>query len=884
LLAQSTISSIIEVYENDACLIKRIYVDGYAMLEPTNQYFWEIHNHMAVYYSELGDHYSAQEEYNMAFEILDQTPKDQYSYENEISLLQNMALNSVNLGDISEAISTTKGILKMCKDSLVYNSRLKRFYLNGLYDLGYWYFKIQEPKDAINYYNKCLELIEKNKGQFLNIRIKTLISLANAHRMNADPDKGLRTLQLAKSAQGEYFRKQKVHFRKENYFNASAKIYLEIGEYKKGIKSIKEALNFASKSKNFAGRRVLKANLLKTYAKILSKSQEYKEAELVFKKSLFNFSTLSVIPSTIQFKSEDFLQIDENILDALRGTVSLFQDIYRVSKDEKDLQSAYTQARFLIQLTDRFRQQLRTQDSHLFTSKVLKPAFEQAIKISLELYKVTGDQSYLEEGFRIAEKSKAVLLAHALNDVRAKYTADLPDSILVKERKLQANLSFYKKKTFREQNKIDGKDQGAINRWERRIFELEREEDQLQEFLQQEYPQYFELKYQEKTLALNKIQASLPANTLLLEYFAGDSALYIFSLDKSGLKVKTIEEVDALYAKIKSLRQSLDGEAEEEMSEDKFKQIAFSLYEELLGEGVEKYESILIIPDDEIGNLSFDLLLTEQGESTSYKELPYLFKSHRLQYAYSAQLLFYDPLKRQDKEADRLWAGFAPEFESGKKLVFNKQEVEKIREIIGGDVFVEDAANREDFLSHISLYKILHLATHASANMDNPQFSKIEFSYRDSLNDGILYSHELMNQRLKAEMVVLSACETGQGSIAKGEGIMSLAWAFRYAGTPSILMSLWKAESSVSERIMLSFYKNLKAGKSKSRALQLAKLEYIEKPLAGRSHPKYWSNFVLIGDPSPLFWNPWIKIAGIFALLLLISGFIYLRFRKTASS
>jgi len=99
----------------------------------------------------------------------------------------------------------------------------------------------------------------------------------------------------------------------------------------------------------------------------------------------------------------------------------------------------------------------------------------------------------------------------------------------------------------------------------------------------------------------------------------------------------------------------------------------------------------------------------------------------------------------------------------------------------------------------------------------------------------------------------LSACNTGTGQLKKGEGIMSLARGFLYAGCPTIIMSLWEVEDESGTEIMTSFYRNLKKGKSKDESLRLAKLDYLESVNSRRAHPHYWLGFVIIGDNKPLF-------------------------------
>jgi CHAT domain-containing protein len=145
---------------------------------------------------------------------------------------------------------------------------------------------------------------------------------------------------------------------------------------------------------------------------------------------------------------------------------------------------------------------------------------------------------------------------------------------------------------------------------------------------------------------------------------------------------------------------------------------------------------------------------------------------------------------------------------------------------------------------------------HAFINDSLPAFSSLAFVQKetdDPTKNGLLNTADIYNFKLNAKLTVLSACNTGTGQLKKGEGIMSLARGFLYAGCPSIIMSLWEVEDESGTQIMTSFYKNIKKGKTKDESLRLAKLEYLESVNSRRAHPHYWLGFVSIGDNSPLY-------------------------------
>jgi len=151
------------------------------------------------------------------------------------------------------------------------------------------------------------------------------------------------------------------------------------------------------------------------------------------------------------------------------------------------------------------------------------------------------------------------------------------------------------------------------------------------------------------------------------------------------------------------------------------------------------------------------------------------------------------------------------------------------------------------------------------------------------LEDNYLYSHELFALDIPAELAVLSACNTGTGKIAKGEGIMSLGTAFQYAGTKSLVLTNWEVSDEITPKIMEYFYTNLKEGKNKAAALQQAKLQFLATTNAETNHPYYWGGFYLLGDVAPIQFQDtnysyWILGISIVAMTLL--GFFWNRRKK----
>ena len=205
--------------------------------------------------------------------------------------------------------------------------------------------------------------------------------------------------------------------------------------------------------------------------------------------------------------------------------------------------------------------------------------------------------------------------------------------------------------------------------------------------------------------------------------------------------------------------------------------------------------------------------------------------------------------------------------------------MQQISQLIKGDKFLDSSASEKTFKKVAPLYDILHLAMHTIMDDENPMYSKMAFSQNtDSTEDGFLNTHELYNMKLNSRMAVLSSCNSGSGKFQRGEGVMSLARGFVYAGCPSIVMTLWTVEDKSGVELMSSFYKYLLKGKTKSESLQLSKIDFINSADPLKSHPYFWSGYIVIGNNDALF-KPYIKYLIVFGILFVAVFGIFV-FRK----
>ncbi|MEM6807047.1 MAG: CHAT domain-containing protein, partial [Bacteroidota bacterium] len=266
--------------------------------------------------------------------------------------------------------------------------------------------------------------------------------------------------------------------------------------------------------------------------------------------------------------------------------------------------------------------------------------------------------------------------------------------------------------------------------------------------------------------------------------------------------------------------------------------------------------------------LNFDFLLIEQVDNTSpVKNLPFLIRNYTLSYNYSVglwkylqnnptseqkgyKLLAFQPSypevsSKSNQFANRR-AGFGP-------LIFAAEEVKGISEYYPVEILAGTSANEESFYKQAVNFPIIHISSHAKVPEQNPDAAFVALTETaHAIYDDSLMLEELYTQRLAAEMVVLSACETGIGELAEGEGIMSLGRAFTYAGARSLVMSLWEVNDASTAEIMTLFYAYLSEGMSKDDALRKAKLAYLDQSSELKSQPYFWAAFIANGDMKPL--------------------------------
>jgi CHAT domain-containing protein len=348
-------------------------------------------------------------------------------------------------------------------------------------------------------------------------------------------------------------------------------------------------------------------------------------------------------------------------------------------------------------------------------------------------------------------------------------------------------------------------------------------------------------------VSANDIQRGLEQKQAIISYLVAENKLYAILITKTNKVFFEFPYSKNLQLKIKEIHQkSAQINIEDKTIYTSSNQIFQAVLAPILKET--KATKLIVFKDDLLNYIPYDALVT------SVENTAFLIDEYTVSYDNSATLWQEHQQKIQGKKKNKLLA-FAPSFQPSyfNQLRHNKDEVVAIAKLFKNKTFLDETANIEMFKKHSTNYNLLHLATHAVANDANPDYSYLAFS-NSSENENLLYVKDLYNYQINADLVVLSACETGVGKLQKGEGMLSLARAFNYAGVTALVTTLWKIDDESTSQIMIDFYQNLKNGQAKDEALRQAKLSYLNQNKTDEilRHPYYWSGVNLVGDARPI--------------------------------
>ena len=655
----------------------------------------------------------------------------------------------------------------------------------------------------------------------------------------------------------------------QRYWRALGIYYKAISQLPKALHCFHLSLNI-SKKNNPKG--IETADILGQMAQLYTIQNQSKKALAFYQKSLEAGHRHSISDDFYQNPDLNNILIEREFFLSLLGKVSAFSQLHNQTHQEKDLKAALDTYQLAIQLADRMRLSYQSPEAKLFFTENSYSVYEQAIRVAHEMYKRTHKPLYQNLIYDFYEKSRAAILSDITREADIK-PKTIPAKLLAKEKRLFQQIASLKVI-------IQQIDSLNTKKYKAQLLDKELELELLTERFEREFPAYFQLKYATQSFNKNYIRQKLLSNdAALVEYFLTPTQLYILVLTREHSQV-IVQGVDSSFRKsVLQFRTLLSQNPGSKMYEGE--QSSANLYTNLITPIIPLISSkkrLVIVRDTELNYLPFEVLAAKPDD--------YLLKKYAISYAYSVSLLL-DTLKTKSYPS-RLsiapFTGSAPNNGAFRDnplvpLPASEREVKQI----GGDVYLAKDATKKHFLEQYRNHGIIHFATHALTNDNDPMRSFIAF-YPDS-NEYRLFTNELYDLNLNhTQLVVLSACETGAGKLHRGEGVMSLARAFAYAGTRSVVTTLWNANDDVTAYISTKLHVYLNQGLTIDQALQSAKLDFLSSHLARRyDHPYYWSNLILIGRTNPIessVKNHWKWFVVLFILIGLASGYYLWRKQK----
>lgn len=559
--------------------------------------------------------------------------------------------------------------------------------------------------------------------------------------------------------------------------------------------------------------------------------------------------------------------------------------------------------------------------SRLSVSRDAVNLYAGSIRTALALYASTDSTHYLESAFASAEKAKGQTLLQSQWEAEATGQGYLPPEVVEERRNHLVNLSSVEEKI----RKFQIKDTLRAAQLQSRAFEIQEDLKEWEEGVAKDFPEYQQRLTQDFDIDIAALQGNqLEEGEALIEYFIsraetfgstkiGKDELFTFVITQDTLmyyRQLLSKDFDlSLSQLIRSLSDYAYVHDSVAQSYASYTQSAQLVYHWLLKPALEDHpnlKKLIIATDGPLSQIPFEALLTTSAPKNrvDYTTLPYLINNYELQYTYSAQLL-QETGERSSYDGLKACLALAPNSPGNTQLP-TRGDLEQLRNSEGaplpgtftevqalaglgfeGDFLFGEAATEKRFKESADQYSVLYLAQHGYAAPEDPVMSYLRFTpSEDSAEDGLFHSYELEAMRLKADLVVLSACETGIGTYLPGEGIASLGSAFLASGVSMVVMTLWRVEDRASNDLMEFFFQHLANDDEVATALHKAKLDFIAHADSRTAHPFYWSAYVANGDSRPVTFSagmPPIALFGWGALSLALvagAGWFYRRRRQ----
>jgi CHAT domain-containing protein/Tfp pilus assembly protein PilF len=783
-------------------------------------------NNIGTVYYSLGEYPQALEYYQQALAI-EQEIGDRSGEENT---LNNIGANYSSLGQYMEALEYFQRSLAIAKD-------IQDLHGEGLSlaNMGEVYRNLSQYTQALEYYQQGLAIAQEmgDRPEEAN----RLGNIGAVYEQLGQYEQALdyfqRVLAIAREI-GDQVEEGRT-------LNNIGTVYYSLGEYPQALEYYQQALAILQEIGSQAGEWTTLNNIGEVYRNW----GQYAQALEYFQQALR-------IARKIGDRSGETTPLDN------------IGSLYEEWGDSAQAIAYYQQA---IEVYESIQTEIRVED--------LKTSFVAGrINTYKRLIPLLWKERHYQEAFNYAERARARAFLDGLAGGAKDFRADASSELLRQEQELLGEIGALRNQLATLHNGSEG-DMDAIAAVQGELARSEANYAQLLTEIKLQSPEIASL-VSVDVISLTDLQSLLDANTTLVEYFITEERTLVFLISHDTFETVVIDvSQDDLTQTITTFRDfaNLDNPHPPSLKQ---------LYGWLIAPLKDKLKTPVlgIIPHGVLHYLPFAALT----DGTRF-----LSDDYTLFILPSASVLRFIQEKRKP-ESNTVLALGNPTTDLP-SLQFAGQEAESIAKLYRAEALVGTTATESSVWDRAGNTGILHLAAHGEYNPYNPLFSAIHLT-RDARNDGRLEVHEVygLDLTVATNLVVLSACETNVGAVSAGDEVVGLNRAFIYAGTPTVISSLWNVDDAATALLMERFYTHLRSSKSKGEALRQAQMAVRVK----YPHPYYWASFVLTGDPGPVgktqsilpfsmnSWTLWAGGIGSSLLCIVVGGFSVLFAARSA--
>jgi CHAT domain-containing protein/tetratricopeptide (TPR) repeat protein len=812
---------------------------------------------LAAIYGNKGLIYSIKKTYDFAIDYLEKSIRiynKLYLLDNSIAFNYSSAF--LNLG----IVFLETGNLKSAMDNFIKSLNLKlKYNLKGIplvyLNIAKTYVKTGDTLKAEEFYLKSISTFIKESGtgyyRLVDVYFDYALFLRTSGRTTESLEALNKALTICLKNYGE----------KHTYVSLSYKL---IGDHYKNLSDYPTALSYYQKS-------------------LIAVVKDFNDPDI--------FSNPAVDSSLFDIRLLDDLKSKSKALELL--ALQQTDNAAKICTMYKSLETI----ELALKLIDMIRNDYLSEESRIYLAENEKETYIFATHIAGSVFNLSHADSMVYTIYSIAQRAKAAVLRHEIAGNDLLYSAGMPDSLREKQTRLSGNISYYNKMLLDETRKTNP-DSSKVTLLKDALFGLNREKENVAAQLGYAFPQYYELIRKVDPVKIAVIQEHLKEGETIIDYLLSNSIsegkkkLYIFLISSDNLIFRETD-LDSLFRRnaliLRNTTSPVRSESDPKISFANYTGALNYMYLNLVKpvEGLFRGNKLIVIPDEEIGWLPFDAFLKSNPEpgQSDYEGLDYLINDYTFSYGYSSSLIFSsDTGIKRGAEVISFSPSYGNQTASGQTpntLGGAESEIESIYRWFKGKMYNGDQATKLNFVEALLSPAIFHLAMHSMSDSINSRYSYMLFDTRNGQTEsGRLYNYEISLSRLRSPMVVLSACNSGTGTLYSGEGLMSLARGFILAGASSVIKTAWEVNDDASSKIITSFYRYLSKGKRKNEALRLAKLEYLKSSSPAFTNPYYWAAYEVLGDNAKVTNNYLVMISTVSGLIVILAGGLFLYFRR----